>query len=224
MGSEGRHNEDLEKSISRLKAGRGYEDLSTIWLIPTRGEVPSRVLPSWFSLQRPMNQPIVNVFYERQEVGEAYNEAIESFVRDKNLAKFKYVLTLEEDNMPPPDGLLKLYESIKDYDAVGGLYWTKGEGGQPMIYGSTQDSPITFVPQVPLKDTVQPCNGLGMGFTLFRMSMFKDQSIPRPLFRTAPGSTQDLYFFQKAAKRGYRFACDTRVKVGHFDRGSGVIW
>lgn len=220
----GRHNATLEESIARIKKGRGYEDLSTIWLTPTRGEIPAAVLPSWFSIQTPMNQPIVRVFVERQEVGEAYDASISSIIADPMLGKFKYVLTVEEDNIPPADGLLKLLESIKDFDAVGGLYWTKGEGGQPMIYGHAQEFPIDYKPQVPIPDSIQPCNGLGMGFTLFRMSMLKDPSIQRPLFRTAPGNTQDLYFFKNAAKRGYRFACDTRVKVGHYDKSTGVVW
>lgn len=220
----GKHNEDLSGSIARLKKGRAYEDLSTIWLTVTRGQIPAAVLPSWFGVQTPMNQAVVKVFVQNQEVGEAYDSAISSFVADPNLSKFKYVLTVEEDNMPPGDGLLKLYESIKDFDAVGGLYWTKGEGGQPMIYGSPDEFPINYRPQEPIPDTVQRCNGLGMGFTLFRMSMLKDPSIQRPLFKTAPGSTQDLYFFKNAAKRGYRFASDNRVKVGHYDPKTSVIW
>jgi hypothetical protein len=224
LAYQGKHNLSLEDSIARLKRGRNYEDLSTIWLTVTRGTIPAKVLPSWFGVQTPMNMPIVKVFVEGQEVGEAYDKTIESFVADPNLSKFKYVLTVEEDNMPPPDGLLKLLESIKDYDAVGGLYWTKGEGGQPMIYGAPDESPMHYRPQEVIPDAVQRCNGLGMGFTLFRMSMLRDKSIQRPLFRTAPGSTQDLYFFKNAARRGYRFASDNRVKVGHLDPSSGVIW
>lgn len=221
---EGLHNLSLEDSIKRLQKGRAYEDLSTIWMTVTRGSVPSAVLPSWFALQRPMNQGVANIFVENQEVGDAYNSAIEQLAKDPNLAHFKYLLTVEEDNMPPPDGLVKLLESIKDYDAVGGLYWTKGEGGQPMIYGAPDVFPIDFRPQVPIPNTVQRCNGLGMGFTLFRMSMFRDPSILRPLFKTSNGGTQDLYFFKNAAKRGYRFASDNRVKVGHYDRNTGIIW
>jgi hypothetical protein len=222
--SQGKHNADIEASIARLKKGRGYEDNSTIIITPTIGTVPSAVLPSWFQLITPMNTAIVRIFVQKQEVGEAYNETIESIIKDPNLAKCKYILTLEADNIPPPNGLLLLLESIKDFDAVGGLYWTKGEGGQPMIYGSPTESPIHFRPQVPIPDAIQPCCGLGMGFTLFRMSMFKDPSIQRPLFRTAPGSTQDLYFFKNAAKRGYRMASDNRCRVGHLDVNSGVIW
>ena len=29
--------------------------------------------------------------------------------------------------------------------------------------------------------------------------------------------TQDLKLFENAGKLGYKFACDSRVKVGHYD-------
>ena len=138
------------------------------------------------------------------------------------LKNWKYLLTLEEDNIPPPDGLLKLYEGIGKYDAIGGLYWTKGEGGMPMIYGDPKEMPRNYRPQVPQLDKVQECNGLGMGFTLFKISMFK--KVEKPWFKTLQNMTQDLFFFDKAAKDGFRFAVDNRVKVGHMDPTSGMIW
>ncbi len=36
--------------------------------------------------------------------------------------------------------------------------------------------------------------------------------------------TQDLHFFEKAGSMGYKFACDTRVRVGHYDSNSDIIW
>lgn len=165
------------------------------------------------------------------EVADAYNKAIEDILAHPDLSTWKYVLTLEEDNCPAPDGLLKLYEGMDKYDVIGGLYWTKGDGGQPMIYGDPTVFPKNYIPQVPIPNSLQPCNGLGMGFTLFKLDMFK--KIPRPWFKTVqeytPGKgvnlgTQDLYFFDNAAKAGYRFACDTRVLVGHWDQQNGVMW
>ena len=178
-----------------------------------------------------MNQKFYRHFIVGKEVGEAYNEGIKLILDNPELSKWKYVLTLEEDNTPPPDGLLKLYEGMTKFDAVGGLYWTKGENGQPMIYGNAQQKPRDFVPQLPLPETLQECCGLGMGFTLFKLSMFK--KMPAPWFRTlqefTPGQgvracTQDLYFFQEAAKFGYRFACNTSCKVGHYDSENDICW
>ncbi len=233
---EGHHNKDIEKSRDRLIRGNTYKDLSTIIVIPTRGVIPAKVVQNWLGLMNPMNQKVVRIFMIGMEVGEAYNNAIEYIINNPDLSKWKYILTLEEDNMPPTDGLLKLYESINtapDYDVVAGLYWTKGEGGQPMIYGNPKEMPKNFIPQVPIPDTIQECNGLGMGFNLFRLDLFKDPKLQRPFFKTLqehrPGVgtkvyTQDLRFFEDAGRLGYTFACDTRIKVGHYDLERDIIW
>jgi hypothetical protein len=229
---EGRHNTD-PASLERLERGQAYRDLSTICLVPTRGHIHAKVVQSWMALMTPMNNRFTRIFMIGMEVGAAYSSAIEQIINTPGLSDWKYILTLEEDNMPPPDGLLRLYENMDQFDAVGGIYWTKGEEGQPMIYGDPKAMPKNFMPQLPQPDTVQECNGLGMGFTLFKVDMFKDERIPRPWFRTEqsyqPGVgtrayTQDLYFFENAAKFGYRFACDTRVKVGHYDADNDIVW
>lgn len=231
-GDLGFHNQDIEKSRQRLKTGKQYKDLSTVCIVPTRGLISARVVESWMGLMTPMNNPFIRLFVAGMEVGDAYNAALDMILANEGLSKFKYVLTVEEDNIPPPDGLLKLLESIDGYAAVGGLYWTKGEGGQPMIYGDPSGI-LSFQPQLPVPDTVQECNGLGMGFTLFDMNVFRDEKIPRPWFKTvqewAPGKgaalgTQDLYFFGNARKAGYKVACDTRVKVGHYDFSADQVW
>lgn len=180
-----------------------------------------------------MNQKFVRVFMIGMEVGDAYSAAIEQIITNPDLKNWKYILTLEEDNMPPPDGLLNLYKGMEEYDVVGGLYWTKGEAGQPMIYGDPKVMPRNFIPQKPIPDTLQPCNGLGMGFTLFKLDMFKDKKLRRPWFKThqdyqygvgASSYTQDLYFFEDAAQHGYKFACDTRIRVGHYDVNTDIVW
>lgn len=229
----GYHNRDIDESAERLEKAKTYKDLSTIIICPTRGQIPAKVVQSWMGLMRPMNQKVIGpLFAIGMEVGSAYNSMIENILANPELSNWKYILTIEEDNMPPADGLLRLYESIDKYDVVQGLYWTKGEGGQPMIYGDPSVMPKNFIPQKPIKDTVQHCNGLGMGFNLFKLEIFKNPDLPRPWFKTvqeivnggARAYTQDLYFYENAAKFGYRFACDTRVKVGHYDINNDIIW
>lgn len=231
---QGFHNSNLEQTQKRLLKGNTYRDLSTICIRPTRGMIPAKVVQSWESLMTPMNQKFLRIMMIGMEVGEAYSQAIEFILNNPELSKWKYILTLEEDNMPSPDALLKLYEAINQgYDAVQGLYWTKGEGGMAMIYGNPNEFPLNFIPQIPKIDTVQAANGLGMGFTLFKMSMFKDPKIEKPFFKTVqefkPGVgvkvyTQDLQFFEKAGRLGYKFACATNVKVGHYDYDRDIVW
>ena len=237
-------NRDLAGQQARLTKGKGYRDLSTICITPMPNEVvendkvikltglPTRVVSALRNLIVPMNQKFTWFPILGMEVGAAYENAIEMILANPELSKWKYLLTFEWDNVPPPDGLLKLIEGIDDYDVVGGLYWTKGEGGQPMIYGDPKDMPRAFRPQVPQQDTLQQANGLGMGFNLFRLDMFKDPRFERPWFKSqqevGPKGTsiysQDLYFYEKAGSLGYRFACDTRVKVGHLDIANDFVW
>jgi hypothetical protein len=235
-GNAGYHNRDLAQVENRLFKGKTYKDLSTLCVMPIRDTfVHVRVMQAFNGLIKPMNQKFMPIFMSEMEVGDAYEQMVELVRTHADLKSWKYVLTFESDNLPPPDGLLKLYESIEagPFDAVGSLYFTKGEGGQPMIYGNPKEMPKNFMPQIPVPDAVQPCNGLGMGFTLFRMKMLQDKSLPRPLFKTVqsyePGKgtkmyTQDLFFFESAAKHGYRFASDNRVKTGHLDFATNMVW
>lgn len=228
----GKNNEDLEKSIDRIDKSKMYEDLSTIIICPTRGTFPTRVVQSWMKLLKPMNQLVAGpIFAESMKVDSAYNSLIEYILDNPYLSKFKYILTIEEDNLPPPDGLLKLYKSMDKYDVVSGLYWAKGEHGFPMIFGDPEKDPLDPKPQVPKQGEVQPANALGMGFNLFKLDMFRN--IEKPWFKTVEESdaitgdqqvTQDFYFYRKAAEKGYKFACDNNILVGHFDSKADKVW
>jgi hypothetical protein len=63
------------------------------------------------------------------------------------------------------------------------------------------------------------------------MDLFR--SLPEPWFVTVADIvpdkgpqmfTQDLYFCMNAKKAGKRFAVDLRVKVGHMDVATGVVY
>ena len=160
------------------------------------------------------------------EVGEAYSNAILEVINHPELSKWEYILTVEADNLPPYDGLIRLIKDMErhpEYACIGGLYWTKGLEGVPQIWGDPRDPTLNFRPQVPIPNTVQECCGTGMGFNLWRISMFKDERLRRPWFKTLRGDegmgvgTQDLYFYGDARKYGYRCAIDTGILVGHYD-------
>lgn len=222
---------NLEESIKRVDKSKMYKDNSTIIICPTRGLFPTRVVQSWMKMMKPMNQNVAGpIFAESMKVDVAYETLIEYILSNEYLNKYKYILTIEEDNLPPVDGLLRLYEDMDDYDAVGGLYWGKGENGFPMTFGNIDD-PTDFKPQTPIVDSLQRVNGLGMGFTLFKLDMFRH--IERPWFKTLGGineegvaeaNTQDLYFFKKAGLAGFKFGVDTRILVGHYESKTDQIW
>lgn len=221
--------------------GSTFKDASTIVVVPTRGMVHHRTVAAWQSMLAPMNQKKAFLFAIGHEVGKAYDAMIANILADSNLRSWKYLLTLEDDNLPPPDAHIRLLESIEEgaYDAVSGLYWTKGEYQMPMAYGDPETyrktGQLEFRPRDVRKalagGNVLPVNGIAMGCGLWRLDLFRQ--IPAPWFVTVsdvvpdkgPTSfTQDLYFCERACRAGKRFAVDMRVKVGHLDVNSGVVY
>ena len=265
-----------------LPQGKTFKDLSTIIIIPNRGtqeekkelqckkcktknEYVSYVqggfdpvfVQAWKNLVKPMNVPVLEMVVPGREVGAAYNTGIEMILNNPALSKFKYILTVEDDNIIPgpnpqmPQGpLMTLYEDIEQgFDVAGGLYWTKGSPSMPLIYGdpkevrgkkNVNDQAGMFKvrfdwqkkPLAPIE-----CNGMGCGFTLFKLDIFKDKRLSKPWFKTVNGwlkkddgkegpasYTQDLFFFEKIRKLGYKVCVDTRVKLGHMDFKTGQIY
>jgi hypothetical protein len=230
LETPGRHNTDL-LAAGRILEGASWKQQRTVVILPAGPDIPTKVALAMWSLIFPPNNGVVRIACEGMEVGDAYSQAIEGVLAHPDFGKWEYILTIEHDNLPPSDGVLKLIESMDkhpEFDCIGGLYWTKGEGGCPQIWGDPNDPVLNFRPQPPEPDTVQECCGTGMGFNLWRMSMFRDEKLRKPWFRTTAGlegcGTQDLYFWADARKHGHRCAVDTRVKVGHLDKGSGIVW
>lgn len=227
---QGAHNGNGEKTAARLLKGNSWKKQRIVIILPADVMIPAKAALSHWNLVMPPNNPVIRLLAQGMEVGHAYTSAIEQILAHNDLKDWEYVLTIEQDNLPPSDGVLKLLEALdnhKELSCVSGLYFTKGECGCAQIWGDPKDPVLNFRPQVPMPETVQECCGTGMGFALWRLSMFKDTRIERPWFKTETGptsvSTQDLAFWMKARKWGYRCAVDTRVKVGHIDE-KGFIW
>lgn len=227
----GMNNGDLSKAGARLMKGGSWKRQRIVVVLPADAQIHAKVYLSHVNLIFPPNNGVVRLLALGMEVGHAYSEAIEQIVKHPLLKDFEYILTLEHDNMPPQDGVIKLLERMEEHpelSCISGLYFCKGENGPAQIWGDPKDTILNFRPQIPQPESLQECCGTGMGFALWRMKMFMDERIERPLFKTEKGpngiSTQDLAFWSKARKWGYRCAVDTRVKVGHIDVASGFIW
>lgn len=228
----GRHNADLENSTARILEGATWKNQRGVLVMPAGKLIPFKVAAAMRGIMTPPNQAFTFVGAEGMEVGEAYSNTIEGILANPVLSTWEYVLFMEHDNLPPADGYLKLIKQMEahpEFAAIGGLYWTKGEGGVPQIWGDPKDPMTNFRPQVPRPGELVECCGTGQGFTLFRMSMFKDPKLRKPWFKTVASGeegvgTQDLYFWGDARKYGYRCAIDCSVLVGHLDPTTGVVW
>lgn len=215
----GLNNLDFEASRARLIRGATYKDLSTVMVCPTRddGHLHGKVADAINGCIKPMNGaffkfPFDGIRIGGHEVGRAYDAALTAIANNESLAKYPFLLTAEHDNLPQPDGLMKLQSAmyanadcdedgriIRDEDgilkfhflAIGGLYWTKTQDGmgevmsQPMIYGHPQEFPPNFRPQLPVENAIQECRGVAMGWTIWNLSaLLNDKRLGPPWFET----------------------------------------
>lgn len=230
----GAHNKDLHATRARLIKGGSWKKQRIVEIMPAAALVPAKCVLSWRNLFFPPNNQVVRLLAQGMEVGDAYSTAIEQVLAHPELSQWEYILTMEHDNAPPPDGVIKLLEHMEshpEFSCIGGLYATKGEGGVFQIWGDPKDPTPNFRPQLPdPSGSLVECCGTGMGFNLFRISMFKDTRLKRPLFKTLNGSngegigTQDLTFWSDARKYGYRCAIACDVKVGHYSFEEDFMW
>lgn len=239
-----------------------FKDRSTILIVPTRGvdainpadgktyrvpNIPIKVGEALNNLIKPMNQKFFPKWWAGAEVGEAYTEAVNMVLNNPELSTWKYFCAVEDDMILPPDALIRLYESIEagPFDAVGGIYWTKGDYNMPQIYGDPEKfrnsgvldfAPLDPRPYLAQGQSVVECNGTAMGCTLYRVQMFKDMvkaygpnikffETVNDLTPDGPQCfTQDLKFASMAKKIGKRFAIDFRVRCGHLDIYTDTVY
>lgn len=242
-----------EEAVQKLQEGAGftrvdlipgstYRDNSTVLIVPTRGMIHHKTVACLQSLMAPMNQKRALIFAAGDEVGKAYDRLVANVLENPELNKWKYIMTIEDDNLVPQDAHIRLLESIEHgqkFDAVSGIYFTKGDYNMPMAYGDPEEYRRTNVIEFKPRDTrdalrnghLMEVNGIAMGCGLWRMDLFRE--LPPPWFVTVAdvipdkgpmAMTQDLYFCKRAREAGKRFAVDFRVKVGHLDINSGQVF
>jgi hypothetical protein len=223
----GHHAQNLPETIARLQRGGSWKKQRIVVVLPAADLVPAKCVLSWWNLAFPPNNGVVKIIALGDEVGEAYSRALEGILAHPELSQWEYLLTIEHDNTIPSDGAIKLVEQMErhpEFAAISGGYYCKGAGGCFQAWGDITDPLVNYRPVPPRTDgQLLETYGLGMGFCLFRLAVFKDERIQKPWFRTKKGlngegiGTQDLSFWSEAHKHGYRCAVDCSVACGHYD-------
>lgn len=101
------------------------------------------------------------------QVAEAENIIAKQMIE----GEFEWLLSIEHDNVLPPNAFVKLnqYMIKGDIPVVGGLYFTKGQPPEPMIY---REPGKGYYADWKLGDKVW-CRGLPFGCTLIHRSIIK---------------------------------------------------
>jgi hypothetical protein len=102
---QGKNNSNPELSANKLVQANSFRDLSTVCIIPNSGLIPAKVVQNWMPLMSQMNQRFIRIMVIGLDVNNAYNKVIEQNLVNPHLASYRYILTLEENIIPPYDGL-----------------------------------------------------------------------------------------------------------------------
>jgi hypothetical protein len=139
---------------------------------------------------------------------------VDSFLDDTDA---DYMLWIDDDNIPPEDGLIQLLEREKDI--IGGLYFKRKAPFEPIIMmkrrqgiGSERRADIYR------KNTGTPfkVHSTGFGFILIKREVLQKMREMRIAhFSMKIGLGEDIWFCIQAQGAGYDVWIDPLVEVGH---------
>ncbi len=196
--------------------------------VPTFGKVSYLFVLARNHLGMPLVTNFIDKFVVGKQIDQARNEIV-NFALQQNA---DYVFFLDDDVLPPPNALLRLWTHQKD--VINGVYWSKSPNPVPLIFRGHMNSPYLdwHVGELIKIDAA------GCGCTLIHTKVFK--KIEPPWFslnysiltpkeiqeRDYPdiGTTEDLYFYRKVKDAGFEVWCDTAIQCGHVDINTGKIY
>lgn len=201
--------------------------------VPSSGRfVPIEWSVALLSLQIPMNMGFAQLLSRNRNRGEGRNGLVE----EARKMGAEYLFFLDDDTVIPPNTLLALIKELEsDPDAMvcGGIYTSKTNPAQPLVF-KEQDGGTHWRWRF---GDVFPCWGLGTGCMMIRMSVF-DQ-IEKPYFKdivwdenqgvpedpdmvpenvVAYTMTDDLYFCSKLAQKGLKVLAHGGILPVHFSQ------
>lgn len=178
--------------------------------IPCMDNMPMLFVNSLIGLQMPPETEYC--FYANSLVYESRNQ-LSLMAINKNA---EYLLMIDSDMTFPRDALTKYL--AMDKDIVCGLYMTRRKPYIPVAYSKVYPRTLLKEPGHKAIDelTSQYVDGAGMGFCLIKTEVLRKvwKRYKSP-FEPIKGLGEDLSFFYKARKLGYKVWLDTTIDLGH---------
>jgi hypothetical protein len=163
--------------------------------------------------------------YDNPHGDHAAQNVIYNYRKAERIVKaegYDYLLTVEDDMLPPPDALEKLI--ALDADIAYGVYCFRK--GKPTINIARPDDlmqcyslPHNLAAWAELFGQAIECGGLGLGCTLIKRSVFDVLE-----FHSVKGFDADTQLAKDAMRLGLRQRCDTSVLCGHRRDDGTIVW
>lgn len=195
--------------------------------IPSFGMVSTYFLQARQGQQMPLVSSSIDKIVLDKPIAEARNEIVE-FALSQNA---NYIYWLDDDVIPAPDAFMKLYRHQKDI--INGVYWSKSNPPMPLLFRGHLEGPYW---KWRVGDLIE-IDAAGNGLTLVKTDVYRTISdkLGGPWYSTEYASfagvkespynnTEDLYFYWKAKKAGFKIWADTSVQAMHFDKVNKVLY
>lgn len=180
--------------------------------IPYWGDVDSDFVSSMLSLKQPEgNGAVVFARTERTIIAPARCLLAQTAI-DCNS---QFLLFVDSDMVFGSESLMRLMTRMvadRDRSIVGGITYKRRPPFEPCILNRKGKKWVYCNVSDPLG--LYEVDGIGMGFTLIRTSVFKD--LKKPYFKLdRKGMREDLNFCLNARNAGHRIFVDTAIQIGH---------
>ena len=183
-----------------------------------RSEVPMQFHQAVIAMILKTREKYPNIKFATMTSGNTYVHQSRQDMTDRFLeTDADYMLWIDDDNIPPEDGLIRLIENKKDI--IGGLYFKRRPPYEPLIMmkrrqgiGSERRADIYR------KNTSKPfkVHSTGFGFILIKREVLEMMRAMRVAhFSMKVGLGEDIWFCVQAQGAGFDIWIDPNVEVGH---------
>lgn len=194
---------------------------------PSFGMVSTAFYQARNSQQFPLVSSAIDCIPLNKPIAEARNMVVQ-FALDQGAS---CIYWLDDDVIAPPDAFLKMFMSGKDI--VNGVYWSKSAPTMPLMFRGHLRGPYL---NWHVGDFVE-VDAAGNGLTYVKTDVYRrmEKELGGPWYSTeyasfpnikhfGPNNTEDLYFYWKAKKLGYKVWVDTSIQAMHYDKSNNVFY
>jgi hypothetical protein len=205
----------------------GKHGVAVVVGIPSFGMVSHYFAQARGSQQFPLVSSSMDYYVVGKPIADARNEIVQ-YALDMGA---DYIYWLDDDVIAPADSFLKMWRHQKDI--INGVYWSKSNPPMPLLFRGHLDMPYL---NWHVGDLIE-IDAAGNGLTLVKTDVYRtiSEKIGGPWYSTEYGSfpgvkqtphnnTEDLYFYWKAKKAGYKVWADTSIQAHHYDKNNNVMY
>ena len=163
-----------------------------------------------------------------KRVDEARTELIKSSIENNS----EFILFVDNDIVPPEDGLCKLIKTMEEYDNIGAIsgdYYLKGDPSHSVHLQLDKKGMVKELDRLDLEEDLVKSNWMvGLGFCLIRTSIFNHIREPWFLCHSRDskenGVNEDSHFCELVFQAGYKIIIDKSVQCLHYEFESNKIY